>query len=163
MAFRRSPNHCIHRTGSIGDTGNQQHEAPSPNQQETVSRPILPHKGMAAGHQHCAVRFLLWSAEQLSCHIQQREIRCDGWHRHLFHAPLGGIVPVAIARGQSSAKRLYNPQYRPWHVAIPAGVHPVCRHAIPVRLLHLSHTYRSGQRPYVSRIPEYVYQCGPSQ
>ena len=75
----------------------------------------------------------------------------------------GGIVPVAIARGQSSAKRLYNPQYRPWHVAIPAGVHPVCRHAIPVRLLHLSHTYRSGQRPYVSRIPEYVYQCGPSQ
>ena len=58
---------------------------------------------------------------QLSCHIQQRKIRCDGWHRHLFHAPLGGIVPVAIARGQSSAKRLYNPQYRPWHVAIPVG------------------------------------------
>ena len=73
----------------------------SPQPTKPPPRPLLPEEWLAHWRQHGVLRFLLWSAEQLSRHLWQTSAGHDGRHRCLVHALFHRTHPLAPARRQS--------------------------------------------------------------
>ena len=66
-----------------------------------LARPLLPEEWLAHWRQHGILRFLLWSAEQLSRHLWQTSAGHDRRHGCLVHALFHRTHPLAPARRQS--------------------------------------------------------------